>query len=235
MRPAHESEASVRECSVVIAYRDMGCPHRRASYEYVHAFYEDAGFEVVVQGGDDSFTRAQGINAAVRRASYDIIIQSDPDSLASPEMLDEAIRMVEAADGLVIVHDRYLYLTPEATSQVLAGRPVSDVGPDDCESYGHGGVGNVTAFHRSTWVAAGELDERFGMWAGDDAAFAYACDAFVGPMRRVSGDMVHLWHPRLPQSVPGDPEYQAQFAILAEYRDAAAEGPEAVRALVASR
>ena len=69
----------------------------------------------------------------------------------------------------------------------------------------------------------------------EDAAFRYACDALVAPTRRLPGDAVHLFHPRLPISIPGGPGYVEQFAIVAEYRDAAEEGPEAVRALVENR
>jgi hypothetical protein len=222
--------------SVVIAYKDMGCPHRRASFQFVSAFYEDLGHEVVVEGGDDLFTRAKGINTAIDRASGDIIIQSDPDSIVRPEMLADAIEQATTSDGLVVCHDRYLYLTEQATEAVLSGaRDFTAAQPDDCESHGHGGVGNVTVFSRATWAAVGGFDESFGVWGGDDAAFAYATDAFCGPMRRTPGDMVHLWHPRLPQSIPGDPGYAEQFALLEPWRDAAARGRDAVRELVAER
>lgn len=226
--------------AVVIAYRDMGDAARRASFEYVSRFYALCGYRVFTNGGasDALFTRARAINGAIRDCAADVIIQSDPDSLVQPWQLHEAVEMAVDGPGLVVPFSRYLYTTEETTAKILDGRLDLDDSAEGrwaCEEIGEGGVGNVTVFTRATWAAAGGFDERFPMWGGDDAAFAYACEALVAPMRRVQGDMVHLWHPRLPQSVPGDPGYVEQFALLREYRDANAVGAGAVRELVTNR
>lgn len=224
---------------VVIAYRDMGCPHRRASADYVWDWYTAHGYEVVVSSGssDETFTRAAAINSGIRLVDHPVIVQSDPDSLIpDPDRLAAAVRLAADGDGLVVPHNRYLYLTKHVTGHVLAGDfDLADVGPGDCDESGPDGVGNVVVFSRHTWRQAGGFDERFGLRAGDDAAFRYATEAMVGPIRRLPGDVVHLWHPRLPMADPAHPDYVTQFAILAEYRDAAAAGPEAVRRLVAER
>lgn len=237
--------------SVVIAYRNMGCTHRANAFGFVELWYRqllsgwwfDAGGfghgwdgELIVESGRDdaSFTRASALNAAISRAAGRVIIQADPDSVAGPKQLRKAVQMAAEADGLVIPHDRYLYLTEAAADDLMRGRRTSFT-PDDCEFSGPDGSGNVVVFSRTTWEQAGGYDERFGLWGGDDAAFRYAVEAFCGPTRRLPGDMLHLHHPRLPQSVPGHPGYDAQFAILAQYRDAAAVGPAEVRRLVAAR
>lgn len=222
---------------VVIAYRDKGCPHRRRAYDYVREYYRALGLPVTVRAGasDEDFTRARTTNEAIRAADCDILVHSDPDSVVPPAALREAIRLASEADGLVVPHDRYLYLTEAATRTVYTGVSPFLLGPDDCEVSGPNGVGNVLVFSRETWEAAGHYDERFGMWGGDDAVFAYSTGATSQPLRRLAGDMVHLYHPRLPQSEPGHPEYQRQFAIIAEYRDAAARGDEHVRELVRQR
>ncbi len=221
---------------VVIAYRDLGCPHRRASFQYVLNYYTTLGLRVTVENGDETFTRAKGINTAIRRSSADVIVQSDPDSLVPSAQLHAAVAMAEAQDGVVIPFHRPLYLNPAATTRILAGDPLATVGPVDCEWSGEDvGVGNVVVFSRLTWEVSGGFDERFGMWGGDDAAFAYAASAFTSPLRRIDGDMIHLWHPRLPESMPDSSAYVDQFTIVAEYRDAAAESPAAVRAYVGSR
>jgi len=227
------------DVSVVIAYRDMGDPHRAQAFRYVLDWWPGLDVEIVVESGssDDTFTRASAINAAVARAGGDLIIQADPDSLVpgDPSLVD-ALTVAGEADGLVIPHDQYLYLTADATADLYAGRAeLWEMGPEHCEFHGRDGRGNVVVFHRSVWEKVGGLDERFPMWGGDDAAFAYAVEAIVGPTVRIPGPMVHLWHPRLPQSEPGHPGYRAQFEILAQYRDAAAQGPAAVRALVEAR
>lgn len=223
---------------VVIAYRDMGCPHRRASAAYVQRWYARHGYKAIQsQGVDDAtFTRAAAINAGVRLANQPVIVQSDPDSLIpDPVRLAEAVQLAVDADGLVIPHDRYLYLSEAATVEVLAGRHPSTVGPADCDEYGPDGYGNVVVFSQRTWATVGGFDERFGLRAGDDRAFAYACEAWFGPPRRLPGDVVHLHHPRLAAYEPGGDKYAAQFALLAEYRDAAAANPDQVRRMVAER
>lgn len=225
--------------SVVIAYRDLGDPHRRRAFEHIVSFYEEsvpAAGEVIVHPGDLTrpFSRAQAINAAVRAAKGDVIIQSDPDSFVNPHALALAVDLAAYEPGLVIPHDRYLYLSLQSTTTLITTGRLPSAEPE-CEFSGPEGSGNVVVFSRSTWEAAHGFDERFGMWGGDDAAFRYACDAFAGPMRRLPGDMWHLWHPRLPQSDPSHPQYKEQFAILAGYRDAAAAGHAAVRKLVLNR
>lgn len=231
--------APAPDVSVVIAYRDLGCPYRAASFAYVHDWYERLGWQIVVEAGDDTFTRASAINTAVRRCAGRVIVQSDPDSLVPAAALRQAVTLADAEDGLVIPHDRYLYLTRDATATVLSGRsgysPGAIMDLANCDTSGADGSGNVVVFSRATWHTAGGFDERFGLWGGDDAAFAYAAQAYYGPVRRLAGDVVHLWHPRLPQSVPGSPGFVEQFAVLAQYRDAAALGPQAVRDLVESR
>lgn len=224
------------DVSIVVAWRDMGDPHRRAAWDFVRGHYDRTDWELVVESGTDdaTFGRAAAINAAIGRATGSLIVQSDPDSMARPEVLAHALDLAAEADGLVIPHDRYLYLTEEATRGLLSGMPPFGFGAADCEVEPGQGVGNVTVFSRATWEAAGGFDENFGLWGGDDAAFAYVCSALVAPTRRLFGDMVHLWHPRLPQSHPGHPGYQAQMSILGRYRDAAGSA-ERIRALVADR
>lgn len=228
------------DVAVVIAYRDLGCAHRRRSFGWVRDWYRWAlGVEPIVWSGedDDTFSRARGANEAIKRASADVVVQSDPDSVVPLPQLTAAIDLARAADGLVIPHDRYLYLEPGPTWDVLTGtRQLGELGPGDCHDSGPNGVGNVAVFSRETWRVTGGFDERFGMWGGDDAAFAYAAEALVNPLRRLHGDVIHLYHPRLPQSEPGHPGYAAQFEILAAYRDAAnLGGHAAVRELVLRR
>lgn len=153
---------------VVIAYRDMGCFHRRASAAYVQRWYARHGYKTLLsQGVDDAtFTRAAAINAGVRRSSHPVIVQSDPDSLVpDPVRLAEAVQLAADGDGLVIPHDRYLYLSEPATAAVLTGHlDLTEVGPGDCDESGPDGSGNVVVFSRRTWETVGGFDERFGLW-----------------------------------------------------------------------
>jgi hypothetical protein len=225
------------DVAVVMAWRDLGCLHRRAAYAYTHDWWSQFGWPIVVEGEVEPFTRARALNAAVARAAdlAPVIVQADPDSvLAEPNRVDEAVELTRYG-GLVVAHDRYLYLTEQATTAVYNGRRLETLRPADCESHGRGGVGNVTVFTVATWWAAGGYDERFGLRAGDDAAFAYAVEAFCEPTRRTPGDMIHMFHPRLAEFEPGGERYSEQFALLAAYRDASTVGRHAVRRLVHTR
>lgn len=220
--------------SIVCAWKDMGDHARRISHAWTRDYWTWHFPEAeLIEATPEPFTRAAGLNAAIKQATGDVILQADPDSIIPPETARLAVRLAAAHDGLVVPYDRYLYLTEFATRRLHeTGDAWLDFWDTDVEDTGLGGAGPVTAFSRRTWELVGGYDERFGLWGGDDAAFAYACDALVGPERRIPGPVLHSWHPRLPESVPGSPGYVEGFVLLAEYRDAHAEGREAVRAMV---
>jgi hypothetical protein len=228
----------------VIPWVDRGCPFRRAAFEFTRRYWDSLGdtglrFQVVVSGGPEPFSRAAAINHGVRDSTADVILQADPDSLVPIAQALRALERAAETDGLVIAHDRYLYLSEQATGLLYEDTRLASwrlrVPKDYCESFGEFGVGNVVAFSRRTWELAGGYDERFGVWGGDDAAFALACGTLAGEQRRVPGDVLHCWHPRLSESVPGHPEYARSMRLLREYHAAADGGPEAMRALIDSR
>jgi hypothetical protein len=225
--------------SIVMAYRDMGCPYRRAAFEYVSGFWRyqwpTEAVEHVVVGDVEPFTRARALNEAVRRSSGDVIFECGPDSIVSPLSVRLASSLAFDRDGLVVCHDRYFHLTLEASERLMShGFRVDWQAYDfhDAEEWGEFSS-DITCFSRRTWELAGGYEERFGLWAGDDGAFALACDKLVAPTRRVPGTWLHLWHPRLPQSYPDHPEYVEQQAIYDKYRDAA--DADEMRAVIAGR
>ena len=238
--------------AVVFAYRDTfpddqpqqepeGWPGidavaRRTAWAYTRQWYEGAGWPIVVDYSEGG--RPAALNAGVRAAAAAgarVIVQADTDSLVPLDRLRTAVQMAAQRDGLVVPHKRYLYLTQHATGGVYRGQDPFRCEAADCHTVGHNGVGNVTVFSVSTWQRAGGYDERFTAWGGDDAAFAWAVDAYCGPITRLGGDMVHLWHPPRAGADPTDPSYVDMMALLAQYRDAAAVGPHKVRQLVETR
>ena len=227
-----------RPVHVVIPYVDRGVPERQQALKFVVGrlaeLLPDADVGLFKA---DPFSRAAAINNGVREAPHDaIIVQSDPDSLVPAPQLHEAIDLAGQEDGLVLPFSRHLYLNAERSAWAVGwgiDSAFAELGPPDCEFSGEGGVGNVTVFSRATWEAAGGLDERFGTWGGEDAAFSYACHWLIGPFRRLAGPMYHLWHPRLPESEPGHPEYLRQMTIVSEYRDASS--PDDIFRILASR
>lgn len=233
--------------SIVCAWKDLGDPYRRVSHDWTRRYWRTVFPDAeLVEGSPRPFTRARGLNWAVERARHNLILQADPDTIVPVEQAVEAIRLAGEAAGLVVPYDQFLYLRREATAQLQTWprweetgggwAPLAQAfGPGDCDDFGEGGAGPVTAYSKWTWQMAGGYDERFGLWGGDDSAFAIACGNLVAPWRRIAGPALHSWHPRLPMSIPGNREYARQQAILNEYLDADKQGPDAVRALVKSR
>jgi hypothetical protein len=218
--------------SIVCAWKDFGDPHRQAAFEFTRRYWAHhfPDTELVV-GEPEPFTRASGLNAAVEAAKTDLIVQADPDSVAPYAQILAALYRARKCDGLVVPYSTYHYLGLIATERMHA-LPVGDlpesVTEAECQFSGGGGCGPVTVFSRSTWEKAQGYDERFGLWGGDDGAFALACDAFCDQVTRtVDGPMFHSYHPRLTQSIPGREGYADQFSILAEYAAASARGGRA--------
>lgn len=228
--------------SVVIAHREFGDGRRTRLFEWIDARWRswlpDAEHVRIHETTTGEFTKARGLNEGVRAATGDIIVHVDPDSIVNLSNVKTAIELASDADGLVVPFDRHYYLTEEATDHLLGdeesgpGTVNLDVA-ENVEYAGPGGVGNCTVYSRMTWAKVGGYDERFGLWAGDDAAFAMACGVLVGEQRRLTGAAVHLWHERHPDSVVGSAGYLAQMSILEEYRDA--PDADAMLAVIAGR
>lgn len=234
---AYRDNFDTRDAPTVDGVQDLDATARRTAWAYTRDWYDALGWPMVVDYGDRG--RPAAINAAVRQAAAGgarVIVQADPDSLVPLHRLRYAVQDAAQRDGLVVPHTQFCYLTLEATQQVYRDRrdPFA-FGPADFEQHGTNGVGNVVVFSVSTWERAHGFDERFTAWGADDAAFAIAADAYCGPVRRLPGDVVHLWHPRRAGSHPEDPSYVDMMALMGEYRDAAAVGPHKVRELVENR
>lgn len=218
--------------SFVMCYRDFDDEWRRRSYYYCRPWYEQAalrlGADFVLDSGGGG--HAAAINRGVQAAIGSIIVLVDSDSLVPIDRILAAAELAQKP-GLVVPHDRFCYLTPDASEQVFAGRDPFSFGAGDCHWIPGEGVGNVVVFSRDTWAAVGGYDERFYAWGGDDTAFHLTLEALVAPTRRVPGDVVHLWHERpAEESVgrPGDIEQLLQQYVRA------AQNPRLVRR-VASR
>lgn len=213
-----------------------GDQSRTAAFDFTQGWWDGVGFEVIVASGSG----AKGIGGRVARAanqgtvvaSNDVILLVGAETILGADQIEQAAELAKTP-GLVVPFTRAMYLGPEATTAVLDdGADPFGFSESDCEWVG-AGVAPATVFSRETWRTVRGFDEKLPI--GEDGAFAYACDAYFGPLRRVEGDVVHLWHPRPRESTPGTQEHRAAFVGISRYRDAAAIGPEAVRALVEAR
>lgn len=200
----------------------------------VHMLWVGRGFPVVMGVGKEGEARNDGVRVAISEG-YDTILICDADSIISEQSAWDAVRMAWLEPGLVVPHDRYVYLSREtcvpSSADGIATTLEREEGrwPDpDATTEFHGGlgVGGPTAFSVDTWEQAGGYDST--LVRAYDAAFALACGTIVAPQRRLHGDYVHLWHPRPDE----DPE---MWGVMRSYHLAAEQGRYAMLKLVERR
>lgn len=213
-----------------------GDPDRTAAFDFTQGWWDGVGCEVIVASGSGAVgiggRVARAANQGTAAASNDLILLVGAETILGADQIEQAAELAKTP-GLVVPFTRAMYLGPKATAAVLdEGADPFGFSEADCEWVG-AGTAPATVFSRETWLTVRGFDESLPI--GEDGAFAYACDAYFGPMRRVEGDVVHLWHPRPRESTPGTPEHRAAFVGISRYRDAHEQGPEAVRAMVEAR
>lgn len=220
--------------AAVIPWRP-GDPHRERAYQEVSRRLAQMLPDAVVftaDSGHDRFNRAASRNLGVtlaRSAGADVVVLCDADTIPQPSPLTAAITGAAQDGRLHTPYTRFWGLTEQGTRDYLAGVDPLQCGCDLDYAYSVGGVFVITPI---AWERAGGMDERFTAWGAEDMAFRLAADTLLGPTRRHTGMIVHLWHP--PAARTGTPANDAVWELAARYR--AAEGdPDAMRALIAER
>jgi hypothetical protein len=166
------------------------------------------------------FQRAAAINdAAAQAGSWDVAVIIDADVMLPAGNVAEAVKRAAKSGKVTWAHRRWRELTKEATDRLVGpkgekyapGALGGSVEETDFSAVDEGGksiidlvVSKTTALswscciavRRDSWDRIGGFDERFIGWGHEDAAFMSSA-AIVG-WDRVEGDVLNLWHPRLP-------------------------------------
>lgn len=222
--------------SVIVPWRDSGCASRARNVwrveSYLRGVFPDSDVQLADDGGE-LWSRGQSIDQAVARARWDVLVVCDADVLVPHAQLWRAVVRAAQRPGLVVPFTRYRYLSPSATLDALTHSWLPFEQLPSLWSL-RTAVGACVVFSRQTHELAAGHDPRFRGWGWQDKAFDSACSTLAGPLRRVRGDALHLWHPTDPTNSQGAPSLQ-QNTLLGRRYVAARGDQQQMRALIAER
>lgn len=212
------------------------CEHRQAALAWVARQWAAIGHVGIRLGkpNTDTWCKAEAVANAIADQPGDILVVADADVWSDGVV--EAIQRVRDGAPWVIPHHRVHRLTPEATRDVLAGRPPNvgmllDPFTEGLPGIAYTGVmgGGIVVLRRELYEAC-PLDPRFVGWGQEDEAFGLALRCLYGPPVRLSAPLWHLWHPPQPRLNRGTGS-EAGLALYKRYARAKRR-PEQMRALI---
>lgn len=208
---------------------------RRADYgrrdqlaEWTAARWADLhpDFEVVEGHHDDGpFNRAAAINdAAAKAPDADVYVVADCDSFVDAAQLRQAIDTAVISGQVTFAYDRFAYLSRAMSDAIMDGF-AGDWWPG-VEWTMTGTCSSMVVASGPLWRTLGGADEGFIGWGGEDIALSLALQTFGGGMKRIPGEVWHLWHPPAPHT--NDDVWPDRMELYAD----AAYNAEAMRELV---
>jgi hypothetical protein len=188
--------------SAVILMPSFGTdPDRLANQEFVIQHYQDRWGLPTVLGSDvrdaqGRFGRARAVNNAARAAVREhprarAFVIADNDLIPDPKFFDLALSSVHE-HAAIAPHNVTQALTRDATASYKRDGIVRAHKP-----YTIGPLSYVVISVRNYELVNG-MDEAFRGWGGEDGAFIASIDKQLGPVLRLEGRRVHLWHPSDP-------------------------------------
>lgn len=174
------------------------CPHRRAAWIHVRAWYAQTFPSWRVLRGDcpEEWSKAEAVARAYQQAGNpDVLVVADADCLVPG--LSLAVRKVESGAPWAVPHLLVHRLSREATRQVLSGHnPATLSGRHRYAQRPYRGYegGGVTVLRREVYEQV-PLDPRFRGWGQEDESWAHALRTLHGKPWRGSSHLWHLWHP----------------------------------------
>ena len=183
---------------ILVPWRDVGCPHRRAALDWVVSRLLAAGWQtsVVADGSHGPWVKANVVMPAIERSTADVVIVHDADVWVS-DGLQGAVKALRAGFAWSVPHRAVNRLTAASTAAVLAGAEPDD---GDLEEVPYLGVaaGGVVAVRRDVALDT-PMDPRFEGWGGEDHAWGFALHGLHGVPWRGDAPLWHLWHPPQPR------------------------------------
>ena len=145
----------------------------------------------------------------------------DADLLAPPDFLARGLAAMEEGVRALLPYREILYLDAPSTERVLATEPAAGAPADLVAPAVLTGRRFTDSLGGALWVdaalylAVGGHDERFRGWGSEDREMARRLERAAGRLRRLDGCLLHLDHPRPPES---DEAATANQRLWAELR-----------------
>lgn len=183
---------------------------------------DDDRYELIV--GDAPrypFNRAAARNAAAELATGDVFVFVDADTIVSIPVVVSSV--VTAVNGVAAVQpfDVYYNLTEAASDAATATDSTRLSFPtpadDDWEHRLTDSPGGCVIVSRDVFEKVGGWCEKFVGWGYEDDAFLSDL-AQAGEVRRVAGNILHLWHPAPEAERFGQPHAAANRLHLRAHR-----------------
>lgn len=200
------------------------CPHRDRAREWVQRHYAEAhpDWPLYVGESHEPWSKGAAVADAYQRTTADVLVLADADSYVEPGVVAEAVKRCTAGVGWIMPHRRVYRLREDETERLYAGHRARYTHVVRQPYMGTAG-GGVVVLTRTAYETVAGIDPRFYGWGGEDLSFGYALATLVGWQERLTGHLVHLWHPHPAPDLRGSP---ASEALVARYR--AARGEHAV-------
>ncbi len=174
---------------------------------------------------DGEFNFSWGINLAAKYSSGQILIIHDADMMLGSNELDFAIDQFQQDIDAVNPYDTLIELTYEDSNDLLAGSRELYISRSDDE-LNRQSIGQIPPFcggifliRRLIFYAAGEMDERFRGWGGEDDAMSLRIIATTRKIRSIENQAAfHIWHGEHDTQVKdNNPQYIRNMALLTAY------------------
>ena len=234
----------MRDVSALITYRESGSADRRENlFAVLRWLAQWPQMQVIVIEQDSMsrldalpfgaacfaynpgpFNKSWGFNVAALLARNPVLVAADADVIAQHALADAVERCRQGA-AAAKPYRAIVDLTPEETMRVRAGEwsyapersrdaLPSREGKQEFIVF----AGGLFVIRREVYLRIGGFDERFLGWGGeDDAMSARIRRTKIATEEIAAPPALHLWHPRSQESTFGQPNYQANVALLGEY------------------